>query len=64
MEEKAKLANMKTSESESTLYKKYQELVGTVQGKDDLINRLERQLEKQVKPLSTGGTVTWMGHRD
>ncbi|XP_065259865.1 pleckstrin homology domain-containing family H member 1 [Emys orbicularis] len=47
MEEKVKLANMKTSESESTLYRKYQELLGTVQGKDDLISRLETQLEKQ-----------------
>uniref|UniRef100_A0A8C3XP72 Pleckstrin homology, MyTH4 and FERM domain containing H1 n=1 Tax=Chelydra serpentina TaxID=8475 RepID=A0A8C3XP72_CHESE len=47
MEEKVKLANMKTSESESTLYRKYQELLGTVQGKDDLIGRLETQLEKQ-----------------
>uniref|UniRef100_A0A452HAG9 Uncharacterized protein n=1 Tax=Gopherus agassizii TaxID=38772 RepID=A0A452HAG9_9SAUR len=47
MEEKVKLASMKTSESESTLYRKYQELLGTVQGKDDLIGRLETQLEKQ-----------------
>ncbi|XP_067413879.1 pleckstrin homology domain-containing family H member 1 isoform X3 [Emydura macquarii macquarii] len=47
MEEKVKLANMKTSESESILYRKYQELLGTVQGKDDLIVRLETQLEKQ-----------------
>uniref|UniRef100_A0A8C0IVV4 Pleckstrin homology, MyTH4 and FERM domain containing H1 n=1 Tax=Chelonoidis abingdonii TaxID=106734 RepID=A0A8C0IVV4_CHEAB len=46
-EEKVKLASMKTSESESTLYRKYQELLGTVQGKDDLIGRLETQLEKQ-----------------
>ncbi|KAM7163664.1 pleckstrin homology domain-containing family H member 1 isoform 3-T3 [Macrochelys suwanniensis] len=49
MEEKVKLANMKTSESESTLYRKYQELLGTVQGKDDLIGRLETQLEKQLE---------------
>ncbi|XP_075783503.1 pleckstrin homology domain-containing family H member 1 isoform X3 [Pelodiscus sinensis] len=47
MEEKVKLDNMKTSESESTLYRKYQELLGTVQGKDDLISRLEMQLEQQ-----------------
>ncbi|KAM9148739.1 pleckstrin homology domain-containing family H member 1 [Pangshura tecta] len=47
MEEKVKLASMKTSESESTLYRKYQELLSTVQGKDDLIGRLETQLEKQ-----------------
>ncbi|XP_074853311.1 pleckstrin homology domain-containing family H member 1 [Carettochelys insculpta] len=47
MEEKMKLANMKTSESDSTSYRRYQELLGTVQGKDDLISRLETQLEKQ-----------------
>ncbi|XP_064368556.1 pleckstrin homology domain-containing family H member 1 isoform X2 [Dromaius novaehollandiae] len=52
MEEKMKLANMKTSESESTLYRKYQELMGTVQGKEVLINRLETQLAKQ-KQLRT-----------
>ncbi|NXC13015.1 PKHH1 protein, partial [Corythaeola cristata] len=47
MEEKIKLANMKTGESDSTLHRKYQELMGTVQGKEDLINRLETQLAKQ-----------------
>ncbi|KFQ17385.1 Pleckstrin homology domain-containing family H member 1, partial [Merops nubicus] len=47
MEEKIKLANVKTSESDSTLHRKYQELMGTVQGKEDLINRLETQLAKQ-----------------
>ncbi|XP_062432688.1 pleckstrin homology domain-containing family H member 1 [Rhea pennata] len=52
MEEKMKLANMKTSESEGTLYRKYQELMGTVQGKEVLINRLETQLAKQ-KQLRT-----------
>uniref|UniRef100_A0A8B9QRA3 Pleckstrin homology, MyTH4 and FERM domain containing H1 n=1 Tax=Anas platyrhynchos TaxID=8839 RepID=A0A8B9QRA3_ANAPL len=49
MEEEIKLANMKTGESDSALYRKYQELMGTVQGKEDLINRLETQLAKQVK---------------
>ncbi|XP_019374729.1 PREDICTED: pleckstrin homology domain-containing family H member 1 [Gavialis gangeticus] len=57
MEEEAKLANMKTSESESTLYRKYQELVGTVQGKDDLINRLETQLEKQKQLRAQEATI-------
>ncbi|XP_064316141.1 pleckstrin homology domain-containing family H member 1 isoform X1 [Phalacrocorax carbo] len=52
MEEKIKLANVKTGESDSTLHRKYQELMGTVQGKEDLINRLEKQLEKQ-KQLRT-----------
>ncbi|XP_075282228.1 pleckstrin homology domain-containing family H member 1 isoform X1 [Opisthocomus hoazin] len=52
MEEKIKLASVKTSESDSTLHRKYQELMGTVQGKEDLINRLETQLEKQ-KQLRT-----------
>ncbi|NWJ01343.1 PKHH1 protein, partial [Crypturellus undulatus] len=52
MEEKVKLANMKTSESESTLYRKYQELMGTMQGKEILINKLETQVAKQ-KQLRT-----------
>ncbi|XP_010210496.1 PREDICTED: pleckstrin homology domain-containing family H member 1 [Tinamus guttatus] len=52
MEEKIKLANMKTSESESTLYRKYQELMGTMQGKEVLINKLETQVAKQ-KQLRT-----------
>ncbi|NXS54837.1 PKHH1 protein, partial [Brachypteracias leptosomus] len=52
MEEKIKLANVKTSESDSTLHRKYQELMGTVQGKEDLIHRLETQLAKQ-KQLRT-----------
>ncbi|XP_042646888.1 pleckstrin homology domain-containing family H member 1 isoform X2 [Tyto alba] len=52
MEEKIKLANVKTGESDSALNRKYQELMGTVQGKEDLINRLETQLEKQ-KQLRT-----------
>uniref|UniRef100_A0A8C9L1H7 Pleckstrin homology, MyTH4 and FERM domain containing H1 n=1 Tax=Pavo cristatus TaxID=9049 RepID=A0A8C9L1H7_PAVCR len=52
MGEEIKLANMKTSESNSTLYRKYQELMGTVQRKEDVISRLETQLEKQ-KQLRT-----------
>lgn len=57
MEEKIKLANVKTGESDSTLHRKYQELMGAVQGKEDLINRLETQLAKQVKIFSTGRPV-------
>ncbi|XP_027749857.1 pleckstrin homology domain-containing family H member 1 isoform X2 [Empidonax traillii] len=52
MEEKIKLANVKTCESDSTLHRKYQDLMGTVQGKEDLISRLETQLAKQ-KQLRT-----------
>ncbi|NXB72883.1 PKHH1 protein, partial [Donacobius atricapilla] len=52
MEEKIKLANLKTGESDSTLHRKYQELVCTIQGKEDLINKLETQLAKQ-KQLRT-----------
>ncbi|CAN0095554.1 unnamed protein product [Bubo scandiacus] len=52
MEEKIRLASVKTGESDSTLHRKYQELMGTVQGKEDLINRLETQLAKQ-KQLRT-----------
>lgn len=64
MEEKIKLANMKTNESDSTLHRKYQELMGTVQGKEDLINRLETQLAKQVKIFSTGRPVAFMCWRN
>ncbi|XP_062253908.1 pleckstrin homology domain-containing family H member 1 [Platichthys flesus] len=48
MEEKLKSANIQTSESESSLYRKYQELTGQVQQKDAAIKRLEMQLEKQI----------------
>ncbi|KAM8833831.1 pleckstrin homology domain-containing family H member 1 [Synchiropus picturatus] len=48
MEEKLKSANVQTSESESSLYRKYQDLSGQVQEKDAAIKRLEVQLEKQI----------------
>lgn len=48
MEEKLKSANIQTSESESTLYRKHQDLTMQVQEKDAVIQRLETQLEKQV----------------
>ncbi|XP_028252186.1 pleckstrin homology domain-containing family H member 1 [Parambassis ranga] len=48
MEEKLKSANIQTSESESSLYKKYQNLSNQVQEKDAVIKRLEVQLEKQI----------------
>lgn len=60
MEEKIKLANMKTGESGSTLHRKYQELMSTVQGKEDLINKLETQLAKQVGIFSMGRLVGFM----
>ncbi|XP_053130423.1 pleckstrin homology domain-containing family H member 1 isoform X2 [Hemicordylus capensis] len=49
MEEKLKLANMKTNESSE--HKKYQELMSRVQEKDELIKKLETQLrdEKQLR---------------
>uniref|UniRef100_A0A7N8XUY3 Pleckstrin homology domain containing, family H (with MyTH4 domain) member 1 n=1 Tax=Mastacembelus armatus TaxID=205130 RepID=A0A7N8XUY3_9TELE len=48
MEEKLKSANIQTSESESSLYRKYQDLTSQVQEKDAAIKRLEIQLEKQI----------------
>ncbi|KAK1893610.1 Pleckstrin like domain containing family H member 1 [Dissostichus eleginoides] len=48
MEEKLKSANIQTSESESSLCRKYQELTNQVQEKDAVIKRLEVQLEKQI----------------
>lgn len=48
MEEKLKSANIQTSESDSVLYRKHQDLTIQVQEKDTVIQRLEAQLEKQV----------------
>uniref|UniRef100_A0A3P8V9Z6 Pleckstrin homology domain containing, family H (with MyTH4 domain) member 1 n=1 Tax=Cynoglossus semilaevis TaxID=244447 RepID=A0A3P8V9Z6_CYNSE len=48
MEEKLKSANIQPSESESSLYRKYQDLSSQVQQKDAVIKRLETQLEKQI----------------
>lgn len=49
MEEKLKSANVQPSESENSLYRRYQELNSQIQEKDMIIKRLEGQLEKQVK---------------
>uniref|UniRef100_A0A8D2Q929 Pleckstrin homology, MyTH4 and FERM domain containing H1 n=1 Tax=Varanus komodoensis TaxID=61221 RepID=A0A8D2Q929_VARKO len=45
MEEKLKLANMKSSESSE--HKKHQKLVSSIQQKDELIKKLQTQLENQ-----------------
>uniref|UniRef100_A0A8C2E342 Pleckstrin homology domain containing, family H (with MyTH4 domain) member 1 n=1 Tax=Cyprinus carpio TaxID=7962 RepID=A0A8C2E342_CYPCA len=47
MEEKLKSANVLPSESENSLYRRYQELNSQIQEKDMIIKRLEGQLEKQ-----------------
>ncbi|XP_538474.3 pleckstrin homology domain-containing family H member 2 isoform X3 [Canis lupus familiaris] len=47
MEEKLKAANIQTSESETRLYKKCQDLETLIQEKDDIIQNLELQLEEQ-----------------
>ncbi|XP_042711092.2 pleckstrin homology domain-containing family H member 2 isoform X5 [Chrysemys picta bellii] len=47
MEEKLKAANVQTSESETRLYKRCQDLETLVQEKDDIIQNLEQQLEEQ-----------------
>ncbi|MGH0167792.1 UNVERIFIED_CONTAM: hypothetical protein FKN15_052776 [Acipenser sinensis] len=47
MEEKLKAANIQTSESETRLYKRSQDLETLVQEKDDIIQRLEQQLDEQ-----------------
>lgn len=49
MEEKLKSANVQPSESENSLYRRYQEFNSQIQEKDMVIKRLEGQLEKQVK---------------
>lgn len=48
MEEKLKSANIQTSETESSLYRRYQDLTNRAQEKDAVIKILEVQLEKQV----------------
>lgn len=53
MEEKLKSANIQTSESESVLYRRHQDLTIQVQEKDAVIQRLETQLEKQVTDQGT-----------
>ncbi|CAH6778047.1 Plekhh2 [Phodopus roborovskii] len=47
MEEKLKAANIQTSESETRLYKKCQDLESVMQEKDDIIQNLELRLEEQ-----------------
>ncbi|KAK2843330.1 hypothetical protein Q7C36_011545 [Tachysurus vachellii] len=47
MEEKLKSVNMHPSESESSLYRRYQELTNQIQEKDMMVKKLEAQLEKQ-----------------
>ncbi|XP_035301239.1 pleckstrin homology domain-containing family H member 2 isoform X2 [Cricetulus griseus] len=47
MEEKLKAANIQTSESETRLYKKYQDLESVMQEKDGIIQNLEFRLEEQ-----------------
>ncbi|KAB1266914.1 Pleckstrin homology domain-containing family H member 2 [Camelus dromedarius] len=51
MEEKLKAANIQTSESETRLYKKCQDLEILIQEKDDIIQNLELQLEEQTSEL-------------
>lgn len=48
MEEKLKAANVQTSESETRLYKRCQDLETLVQEKDDTVQNLEQQLVEQV----------------
>ncbi|XP_075268999.1 pleckstrin homology domain-containing family H member 2 isoform X3 [Opisthocomus hoazin] len=47
MEEKLKAANVQTSESETRLYKRCQDLEILIQDKNDVIQKLEQQLEEQ-----------------
>ncbi|RXM94087.1 Pleckstrin homology domain-containing family H member 2 [Acipenser ruthenus] len=49
MEEKLKSANVQPSESENSLFRRYQELSSQAQEKDEVIQRLEVQLEKQLE---------------
>ncbi|XP_072313979.1 pleckstrin homology domain-containing family H member 1 [Eucyclogobius newberryi] len=48
MEEKLKSANVQTSESESSLYRKHRDLTSQLREKEEAIAQLETQLEKQI----------------
>lgn len=54
MEEKLKSSNMQPSETENSLYRRYQELSNQIQEKDLIVKRLEGQLEKQVRKRPQG----------
>lgn len=58
MEEKLKAANIQTSESETRLYKKCQDLESVMQEKDDIIQNLALRLEEQVR--KTKSSVIFM----
>lgn len=58
MEEKLKAANIQTSESETRLYKKCQDLESVMQEKDDIIQNLALRLEEQVR--KTESSVVFM----
>lgn len=58
MEEKLKAANIQTSESETRLYKKCQDLESVMQEKDDIIQNLALRLEEQVR--RTESSVVFM----
>ncbi|XP_072485622.1 pleckstrin homology domain-containing family H member 1 isoform X2 [Notamacropus eugenii] len=47
MEEKIKLVNVNSIEPENNLHAKYQELLETIRGKEELISQLQAQVEKQ-----------------
>ncbi|KAM9068039.1 pleckstrin homology domain-containing family H member 1 isoform 2-T3 [Sarcophilus harrisii] len=47
MEEKIKLVNVKSIEPEGKFHQKYQELLETIRGKEEIISQLQTQVEKQ-----------------
>lgn len=49
MEEKLKVANGQSGDSEARLFQRCQELQAAMQEKDAIIARLEQQLEEQVE---------------
>lgn len=51
MEEKLKVGNGQSEDSEARLFQRCQELQAAMQEKDDIIARLEQQLEEQVEGI-------------
>lgn len=51
MEEKLKVANGQSGDSEAHLFQRCQELQAAMQEKDDVVAQLEQQLEEQVEQI-------------
>lgn len=58
MEEKLKVANGQSGDSEARLFRRCQELQAATQEKDEVIAQLEQQLEEQVEQTHVSNFIT------